>query len=97
MSDCLKCGVELPDYCAVCDPPAIVERLTAENAALRTDLEAVNAFARTLGYGQGELDGDLAGCIAKSFDALRAEVAEFKSANQKWVEWSNTAVKRFWW
>jgi hypothetical protein len=34
-------------------------------------LEKINAFARTLGYGQGELDDDLVGCLKSSFDAQK--------------------------
>lgn len=53
--------------------------LTDENAKLRADLNAVNELAREFGYGQGELDTDLAGCLRKSCDDLRAEVERLKS------------------
>lgn len=39
-------------------------------AELRNDLEKVNVLGRSLGYGQGELDDDLAGCLIKSVDGL---------------------------
>jgi hypothetical protein len=54
----------------------------AELARLRAELEAVNALGRQWGYGQGELDDDLAGCLARRMESERAarEAAERRFA-----------------
>lgn len=43
----------------------------AEVADLRKDLEAVNAIGRHYGYGQGDLDNDLAGCLQQTIEHLQ--------------------------
>jgi alkanesulfonate monooxygenase SsuD/methylene tetrahydromethanopterin reductase-like flavin-dependent oxidoreductase (luciferase family) len=40
---------------------------------LYVDLEAVNILARAFGWGQGELDDDLADCLRQSIDRLTRE------------------------
>lgn len=58
-----------------------------ERDKLRTELEQVNALARTLGYGQGELDSGLAECLQRSFDAMKAAAsAEAQYANELQAE-----------
>lgn len=48
--------------------------LTDERDQLRRELEKVNALAREFGWGQGELDEDLAGCLRKSVDRFSSEL-----------------------
>lgn len=70
------------------------ERLEAAER-LKADLESVNAIGRELGYGQGELDNDLAGCLRNGFAAAesRAAAAEQRvEAVQSVLEvWLNSA------
>ena len=53
------------------------ERLEQQLAECRSDLEAVNALAREYGYGQGDLDDDLAGCLRERLERLKAESMAF--------------------
>lgn len=50
-----------------------VHRYRREVAELRETLEAVNALGRSWGYGQGELDADLIGCLRAKLDSLAAK------------------------
>lgn len=50
-----------------------IHRYRREATEFRETLEAVNELGRSWGYGQGELDADLAGCLRAKFDALDAE------------------------
>lgn len=62
-----------------------------ETEGMRRDLEAVNAVGRRLGYGQGELDDDLAGCLERSFGKwpsewmaeIATEIGKRESAEKK--------------
>jgi hypothetical protein len=59
----------------------------AQLSALRAELEAVNALGRQWGFGQGELDDDLAGCLARK---LAAERAARESNLQAIIDWLAT-------
>lgn len=76
-----------PAYCSACNYGSVPEadELKTALAAAREQiqrqqatLEAVNAVARDEGYGQGELDEDLAGCLKRSLDLHRQIHAEMK-------------------
>lgn len=45
-------------------------------AELSQTVERVNAIARTFGFGQGELDDDLAGCLRRGIERMDERLAE---------------------
>jgi len=74
-----------------CNERLVVPGLSdKENAKLReqlatvkadnSELQKVNNLARTFGYGQGELDDDLSGCLSKSIKNLEQKLAAICSA-----------------
>lgn len=72
-------------------------RVRKSEALLRSQLAA--AKAREFGYGQGELDEDLAGCLRKSVDRLSKELAAAKGEREDDGEavtedWANTLSTR---
>lgn len=50
---------------------------------MRKSLESVNELARAYGYGQGELDEDLAGCLRKLLNQLTEAKAEVERLRAK--------------
>lgn len=76
--DDIRKAVEMPPAIGVhATNSSEIPNSSAHRDQMAVDLNAVNSFARSLGYGQGQLDEDLAGCIAKSFGDLTAQLAAF--------------------
>lgn len=50
---------------AIANRDAEIAALKAERDRYKTELESINSILRECGYGQGELDDDLAGCLRK--------------------------------
>lgn len=63
----------------------VIERLRAELDAANAQLESINALAREYGYGQGELDDDLAGCVRKILANARAERDAAVKSMSEWA------------
>lgn len=85
---------------------SLQSELNAANGIITTqvrDLEACNSLAREFGYGQGELDNALAGCLRKSVesltrerDAMRTTIEEIKQIrpSKEWQERIDAAERR---
>jgi hypothetical protein len=56
------------------------DRLRDRNAFLQGELEKVNELGRLWGFGQGELNDDIADCLRTVIDRLAAELAELRAA-----------------
>lgn len=76
---------------------ARADKAEIERDQLRSELESINALAREFGYGQGELDEDLAGCLRRSIDQLRTKVEQYKeiarSARHDSRQWQQFGVE----
>jgi hypothetical protein len=64
-----------------------MERAKQEEA----ELVKVNAFARTFGYGQGQLDGELTKCIEEAFDNMQERLKQSETKRRELVELLQTA------
>lgn len=77
---------------------SIVAAKLAELTAARAEIEKVNALAREYGFGQGELDDDLAGCLRKGIEreltAARAEVERYEIPAACWGSFKRMCDER---
>lgn len=54
-------------------------KLSGKREELRQSLESVNELAREYGFGQGELDEDLTGCLRKSIEQQSNQLTEARA------------------
>ena len=85
------------DACVVRELFREIDRLRKDNEKLSFDrpdptLHAVNAVMREWGYGQGQLDDDLAGCVRELIDRLRAALAETVAGLEPFAVIGRTAL-----
>jgi hypothetical protein len=62
-----------------------LQRQLAFAKADNLELQKINELARSFGYGQGELDCDLSGCLSKSIKQMEAQLATAKAELTKFA------------